>query len=85
MTGFIRVANNSSGVIHVFVSKYNGGDDGWFKLDPGESDNWSRKEGAGGGWEVVGFRNTDDTNRSGRYVRVNTSIIFRGFDDIEVI
>ncbi|KAF3280559.1 hypothetical protein TWF970_002773 [Orbilia oligospora] len=79
MTGFIRVSNNSSFAVRVFVSKYNGGNDDWFTLQPGGSDNWSRK----GGWEVVVFRDGDDTNRVGRYVRANTSLVFNGFDSVE--
>ncbi|KAK6499368.1 hypothetical protein TWF506_003996 [Arthrobotrys conoides] len=81
MTAFIRISNNSSFAVRVFVSKYNGGNDDWFTLQPGASDNWSRK----GGWELVAFRDGDDTTREGRYVQVNTSIIFKGFGDIEVM
>ncbi|EPS37183.1 hypothetical protein H072_9159 [Dactylellina haptotyla CBS 200.50] len=72
-------------IFEVFVSKYNGGEDTWFTLQPGGSDLWNRKEGAGGGWEIVAFRDGFDTTRVGRYVKVNTSIIFRSFEEVVVI
>ncbi|KAK6517459.1 hypothetical protein TWF281_004115 [Arthrobotrys megalospora] len=82
--GIIRVINESSTPVELFVSKYNGGDDNWFTLQPGGGDTWTRKEGTGGGWEVVAFRDGFDTTRTGRYVKVNSSVIFRGFDEVVV-
>ncbi|KAK6510158.1 hypothetical protein TWF481_004872 [Arthrobotrys musiformis] len=84
MVGFIRIANETSSPIHVFVSKYNGGSDDWFTLQPGGSDIWNRKEGSGGGWELVAFRDGDDTQRVGRYVKVNSSIIFRSWEEVAI-
>ncbi|RPD67411.1 hypothetical protein L227DRAFT_23765 [Lentinus tigrinus ALCF2SS1-6] len=66
--GSIIVVNSSSSPIWVFVSKYtnDNGSDQWYKLEPGQRDSWSRN-----GWEAVGFKNVQDTDRAGTYVRVN--------------
>ncbi|KAI0324311.1 hypothetical protein GY45DRAFT_1263066 [Cubamyces sp. BRFM 1775] len=63
--GSIIVINSSSSDIFVFVSKHSNssGFDDWSKLAPGERDAWSRNE-----WELVAFRNADDTARAGVYV-----------------
>ncbi|KAK6544805.1 hypothetical protein TWF694_001487 [Orbilia ellipsospora] len=82
--GVIRIVNETSTPVEVFVSKYNGGDDHWFNLPAGGSDTWTREEGAGGGWEVAAFRDGFDTNRVGRYVRVNSKVVFKGFDEVLV-
>ncbi|KAK6351900.1 hypothetical protein TWF718_005044 [Orbilia javanica] len=84
MVGYIRVTNEFDTPVQVFVSKYNGGSDDWFTLQPGGSDIWNRKEGNGGGWEVVVFKDGFDSTRVGRYVKVNCNVIFRSFDDVLV-
>lgn len=79
--GAIVVINNSSGPIHVFISKYSNsnGSDEWYVLEAGKRDSWARN-----GWEVVAFKNGNDTNRSGRYVEVNSTVTFNNLGDIKV-
>ncbi|KAI0763086.1 hypothetical protein BD413DRAFT_484570 [Trametes elegans] len=79
--GSIIVVNASSSPLHVFVSKYNGGNDDWFTVQPNARDSWSRKSG---GWEVVAFKNSDDTDRAGRYVRVDSTVTYRSLSNISV-
>jgi len=81
MTGSIIVHNKSKQDIHVFVSKYSNsnGSDEWFVVKAGASDSWSRNN-----WEVVAFKNNDDTERAGVYVQTNVKITFGSFGDIKV-
>ncbi|KAF4612887.1 hypothetical protein D9613_011119 [Agrocybe pediades] len=62
MTGF-TIFNKSNKAFFVFVSKYSGGDDSWFTLQPGTSDVWTRN-----GWEVIVFRDPDTGARRGWYL-----------------
>jgi len=84
--GAFIVVNKSNQAVNVFVSKFNrSGDDDWFKLEAGAKDSW----GADGGknvWEVVAFQDPSnkETVRSGRYVRVDSTIVFHSFDNIDV-
>ncbi|RDX55353.1 hypothetical protein OH76DRAFT_1338416 [Lentinus brumalis] len=79
--GAIIVVNSSSSPIHVFVSKYSNsnGSDEWFTIAPGKRDSWSRN-----GWELVAFKNANDTDRAGKYVPVNTEVVFTDFARIAV-
>ncbi|EIW55180.1 uncharacterized protein TRAVEDRAFT_51309 [Trametes versicolor FP-101664 SS1] len=79
MTGSIIVYNATSEPCHVFVSKYSrqSAHDDWYVLQPGQRDSWERD-----GWEFVGFKNADDTDRSGVYVRVNTTVTFNGLHNL---
>ncbi|OJT14024.1 hypothetical protein TRAPUB_9414 [Trametes pubescens] len=79
MTGSIIVHNATSEPCHVFVSKYSrqSANDDWYVLQPGQRDSWARD-----GWEVVAFKNGDDTDRGGVYVRVNTTVTFNGLYNI---
>ncbi|KAK7437591.1 hypothetical protein VKT23_018489 [Stygiomarasmius scandens] len=81
MTGSIIVHNESKQDIQVFVSKYSNsnGSDEWFVVKAGASDSWSRNN-----WEVVAFKNNNDTERAGVYVRTNMKITFVSFGDIQV-
>jgi hypothetical protein len=81
----IRVVNKSGSSIDAFVSKYNGGNDDWFALSPGDSDTWTR----GGGWELVAFRKpgTDsNSQRAGKYINIKKTplIEFYSFNDIRL-
>ncbi|KAI0356081.1 hypothetical protein OH77DRAFT_1520632 [Trametes cingulata] len=79
MAGSIIVINESCGPMHVFVSKYsnkNGGD-AWYTIEAGERDSWSRP-----GWEVVAFKDANDTHRAGVYVPTNSTVTYRGLNDI---
>ena len=73
--GGITVVNHSPNPIFAFVSKYsnNSGKDDWFPLAPGESDKWDRN-----GWELVAFRDRDNTFRRGVYVRVDSTVNYYG-------
>ncbi|RVD81350.1 uncharacterized protein DFL_009216 [Arthrobotrys flagrans] len=84
MGGSIKIVNATSSPVQVFVSTYNGGSGDWYTIHPISSDIWYRGEGAGGGWELVAFRNDNDTTRIGKYVKVNSTVIFVGFDNLVV-
>ncbi|KAI0822986.1 hypothetical protein BC628DRAFT_1411990 [Trametes gibbosa] len=75
MTGSIIVINATASPCHVFVSKYSrpSAHDDWYTLAPGTRDSWARD-----GWEVVGFKNDNDSDRGGVYVRVNTTVTYGG-------
>jgi hypothetical protein len=82
----IRIVNISGSPIDVFVSKYNGGNDDWFTLAPGDNDTWNRNRG----WELVAFRQpgTDSNSvRAGIYVNVKKTplIEFHSFEDIQLV
>ncbi len=79
--GAIIVVNNSSSPIQVFVSKYSNsnGNDDWFTIAAGKRDSWSRN-----GWELVAFKNGNDTNRAGKYVPVDTEVVFTDLAHIAV-
>ncbi|KAL0565981.1 hypothetical protein V5O48_016034 [Marasmius crinis-equi] len=81
MAGSIIVRNMSNQDINVFVSKYSNksGDDNWFALKAGASDSWDRS-----GWELVAFKNGNDSQRAGVYIQANKSVTFRSFQDIRV-
>lgn len=80
--GSIIVINSSSSDIFAFVSKYSNssGSDDWFKIAPGERESWNR-----GDWELVAFRDSNDTDRTGVYVRANSVVMFKSAKDISVI
>ncbi|KAL7277302.1 hypothetical protein ACG7TL_009158 [Trametes sanguinea] len=80
--GSIIVINNSSSTISVFVSKYSNSDgsDAWFTLQPGARDSWSRKW-----WELVAFKNANDSNRAGVYVPVDSTVTFTDMAHISVV
>ncbi|KAH9855363.1 hypothetical protein C2E23DRAFT_619483 [Lenzites betulinus] len=79
MTGSIIVINNTSSPITLFVSKYSrpSANDNWFTLAPGARDSWARD-----GWELVAFKNGNDTDRGGVYVKVNSTVTFNGLHAI---
>ena len=79
--GAIIVVNNSSPAIHVFVSKYSNsnGSDEWYTIAAGKRDSWARS-----GWELVAFKNANDTDRAGRYVPVNSEVVFTDLAHITV-
>ncbi|KAI0676445.1 hypothetical protein C8Q78DRAFT_1073250 [Trametes maxima] len=72
----IIVINKSSSAVSAFVSKYSNsdGDDSWFNLAPGARDSWNRA-----GWELVAFKNANDSNRAGVYVPSNAVVTFNDF------
>ncbi|OSD01514.1 hypothetical protein PYCCODRAFT_1369433 [Trametes coccinea BRFM310] len=80
--GSIIVINNSGSPISVFVSKYSNSDgsDAWFTLQPGGRDSWSRK-----GWELVAFKNANDTNRTGVYVPADSTVTFDDMAHVSVV
>ena len=80
--GAITIINNSSHPIQAFVSKYSNSDgsDKWFTLAPRTRDTWSRKS-----WELVAFKNPNDSQRAGVYVRVNSTVTFKSFENIAVL
>ena len=79
--GAIIVVNNSSAAIHVLVSKYSNsnGSDEWYTIAAGKRDSWARS-----GWELVAFKNANDTDRAGRYVPVNSEVVFTDLAHITV-
>ncbi|KAI9067843.1 hypothetical protein FKP32DRAFT_216858 [Trametes sanguinea] len=77
--GSIIVDNASSSAIFVFVSSYGGGDDSWFSVPADTRESWSRDT-----WELVAFKNSDDTIRAGVYVDVDSVVTFYSFTDITV-
>jgi len=85
--GAFIVANKSNQAVNVFVSKFNrkSGDDNWFKLEAGAKESWGA-EGGKNVWEVVAFQDPShkETVRSGRYVQVDSTIVFHSFDNIDV-
>ena len=79
MTGSIIVVNASKQDVSAFVSKYSrsSADDNWFKVTAGTRDSWARD-----GWELVAFKNSNDTQRAGVYVPVNSTVTFHDFGNI---
>ncbi|KAI0356070.1 hypothetical protein OH77DRAFT_1401835 [Trametes cingulata] len=79
MTGSIIVVNESSGPMHVFVPKDSNkhGHDEWYTIGAGGGNVWMRE-----GWELAAFKNADDTQRAGVYVPTDTTITYRGLNDI---
>lgn len=79
MAGSIIVYNASSSPCHVFVSKYtnSSGSDDWYTLQPGQRDSWARS-----GWELVAFKNGDDSVRNGVYVARDTTVTYNGITSI---
>ncbi|KAI0642683.1 hypothetical protein C8Q79DRAFT_1013353 [Trametes meyenii] len=77
----IIIINKSPSAVSAFVSKYSNsnGDDSWFNLAQGARDSWNRA-----GWELVAFKNANDTKRAGVYVPSNAVVTFNGFDNITV-
>ncbi|KAI0707679.1 hypothetical protein C8Q76DRAFT_745891 [Earliella scabrosa] len=80
--GSIIIINKSSSAVSAFVSKWtnSNGDESWFNLPAGHRDSWSRN-----GWECVGFKNTGDSKRDGKYVPVDSTVVFHDFGRIEVL
>ncbi|KAJ7271745.1 hypothetical protein C8J57DRAFT_1129696 [Mycena rebaudengoi] len=81
--GNIYVFKKTDTRIECFVSKYTSskGDDGWFVLTEGTSDQWER----GDGWEFVTFRTPNsvvDPKRGGIYVPTGHAVTFSSFDNI---
>jgi len=85
--GAFIVVNKSNQTVNVFVSKFNrkSGDDSWFPVATGEKESWGA-EGGKNVWEVVAFQNPShkETVRSGRYVQVDSTIVFHSFENIDV-
>ncbi|KAI8969778.1 hypothetical protein BD414DRAFT_502618 [Trametes punicea] len=79
--GSIIVSNASSSPITVFVSKYSNssGDDSWFTVPANTRESWDRN-----GWELVAFKNANDTDRAGVYVRVESTVTFHSLSNITV-
>ncbi|KDQ10041.1 hypothetical protein BOTBODRAFT_36661 [Botryobasidium botryosum FD-172 SS1] len=86
MSGGIVVINSSTAPVFCYVAREHqppGGDGGWYKLGPGVYDRWDRP---GGKWEVVGFRNGDDTVRGAAFARAGSTVTFNGdFTRIHVL
>ncbi|KAI0323946.1 hypothetical protein GY45DRAFT_1332089 [Cubamyces sp. BRFM 1775] len=80
-TGPIIVVNNSTGSVHAFVSIYNtpNGNGSWQLIPSGVAYSWSRND-----WEVVAFKNADDTKRAGVYVQVDTTVIYNSLSNLIV-
>ncbi|KAI0646539.1 hypothetical protein C8Q79DRAFT_1010151 [Trametes meyenii] len=78
----ITVYNKTSAPITVFVSKYTNvrGSDRWYTLPAGKNDSWERF-----GWEVVAFKNSNDSNRAGVYVHADQEVHFYGMDHVDVV
>ncbi|KAI0670321.1 hypothetical protein C8Q78DRAFT_1079298 [Trametes maxima] len=78
----IIVSNKSSSSITLFVSKFSNptGSDRWYTLAPGRSDSWDRS-----GWELVAFKNSNDTHRAGVYIHTNQEVAFFNMDHIIVL
>ena len=81
MTGSIVVINNSFTPCHVFVSKYTNksASDDWYTIPVAQRESWQRN-----GWELVAFKNDADTERAGKYVRVDSTVTFTSLGNIEV-
>ena len=81
MTGSIIVANGTGQPIWCFVSKYSNssGDDSWFQINANTRESWGRN-----GWELVAFKNGNDTTRAGVYVNVEATVTFHAFNNISV-
>ncbi|KAI8976696.1 hypothetical protein BD414DRAFT_496269 [Trametes punicea] len=80
--GSIIVHNATSVPISAFVSKYTNeskGSDDWFTVAAHSRESWERD-----GWELVAFKNDDDTDRAGVYVRVDSTVTFYSLQDIVV-
>ena len=78
----IIVQNLSPNDIYCFVSKYSHeeADDSWFKLAAnGGTSSWSRSS-----WELVAFKNLNDSTRAGVYIQTNKKVIFSDFNNIRV-
>ena len=75
--GSFIVVNNSGNDVHAFVSNWTNsdGDESWFRLAAGSRDSWDRN-----GWECVGFKSVGDTHRAGKYIPVDRTVTFHGFD-----
>lgn len=78
MTTPIIVINDSGSPVMVLVSKINDGkgSSDWYTLAKESRDQWSRP-----GWEVVAFKNEDDSNRVGVYVKPGSIVTFKGFKE----
>ena len=79
----ITVINNTPEHISTFVTKStaDNGTDTWCQLAPsGGHDRWAR----GDGWELVAFKNADDTTHAGVYVPVNFIVTFKSLENITV-
>ena len=84
---YISVTNRSKEKVWVFVSKYTKGDgsDAWYELEPGKSEQWLRAGGNGGkGWELVAFKNHNDSWRAGEYVHVGYHVSFHNWDQVVI-
>ena len=81
MAGGINIRNVSSGNCHVFVSKYTNksASDDWYTIPVAQRESWQRN-----GWELVAFKNDADTERAGKYVRVDSTVTFTSLGNIEV-
>lgn len=77
----IIVSNRSGSDVSVFVSKYSGGDSGWFTVKKDDYDAWSRGEGS---WEVVAFSDASSKKQAGVYVEAGATVEYRSLADIRV-
>lgn len=79
--GSIIVSNLSDEPCHVFVSKYSrpSASDDWFTIPPHSRESWERA-----GWELVAFKNANDTDLSGVYVRVNSTVSYEAIHNVGV-
>ncbi|KAI8993817.1 hypothetical protein BD414DRAFT_264299 [Trametes punicea] len=79
--GSIVIHNATSSPISVSVSAYTNskGNDSWFTGPAHKRDSWERD-----GWELVAFKNADDTDRAGVYVPVDSILTFHGLKNIVV-
>lgn len=79
--GSMQIQNKSNCRVVCFVSTYSNkdGSDAWYTISSQSGDTWIRM-----GWELVAFKDEDDTRRAGVYAPVNSRIIFHSFDNIVV-
>jgi len=81
--GFKVVNRSKEAVFCAITSKTNpSGDAGWFELQPGGGDTWSRA-----GWEDVSFRNRDSSKKKALWINRGSPAVvnFDGFDvDLDI-
>ena len=79
--GTFTIVNNTSSAISVFVSKYTNskGSDDWYSVPAGQAETWDRN-----GWELVAFKNANDSGRAGVYIHTNKTVTFNSLDNIGV-
>lgn len=79
MTYDITVRNKSTATVYCFMTNYHGGNDDWYKIEPGNSEVYGRYS-----WDLVAFKTEADDKRAGVYLNMNRdmTIDFMSFDQI---